>query len=126
MSASYQAVGWNRQKMIYDGVMLAGSVSFLTVFSLVSWATQPELTVETALIRAFGSLAFVLLHLILIIGPLARLDRRFLPLLYNRRHARVPGRQHHGRAGAALGPPGWIGTDPAGPTRTPGIGDFEG
>ncbi len=67
MSVSYQAVGWNRQKKIYDGVMLAGSVSFLTVFSLVSWATQPALTVETALIRAFGSLAFVLLHVILVI-----------------------------------------------------------
>ncbi len=89
MSVSYQAVGWNRQKKIYDGVMLGGSVSFLAIFSLVSWATQPALTFETAFIRAFGSLAFVLLHLILVIGPLARLDRRFLPLLYNRRHLGV-------------------------------------
>src|SRR5262249_51922503 len=37
-------------------------------------------------IRAFGSCAFVMLTVILCIGPLARLDRRFLPLLYNRRH----------------------------------------
>jgi nitrite reductase/ring-hydroxylating ferredoxin subunit/DMSO/TMAO reductase YedYZ heme-binding membrane subunit len=36
--------------------------------------------------RAFGSCAFLMLSLILCIGPLARLDRRFLPLLYNRRH----------------------------------------
>ena len=35
---------------------------------------------------AFGSCAFVMLTVILSIGPLARLDRRFLPLLYNRRH----------------------------------------
>jgi nitrite reductase/ring-hydroxylating ferredoxin subunit/DMSO/TMAO reductase YedYZ heme-binding membrane subunit len=35
---------------------------------------------------AFGTCAFLLLTLILCIGPLARLDRRFLPLLYNRRH----------------------------------------
>src|SRR5207247_10385534 len=37
-------------------------------------------------IRAFGSCAFFMLTIILSIGPLARLDRRFLLLLYNRRH----------------------------------------
>jgi nitrite reductase/ring-hydroxylating ferredoxin subunit/DMSO/TMAO reductase YedYZ heme-binding membrane subunit len=37
-------------------------------------------------IWAFGSAAFLMLTAILAIGPLARLDRRFLPLLYNRRH----------------------------------------
>ena len=37
-------------------------------------------------IKAFGTCAFVMLTIILMIGPLARLDRRFLPLLYNRRH----------------------------------------
>ena len=31
----------------------------------------------------------LLLHVILSIGPLARIDRRFLPLLYNRRHMGV-------------------------------------
>ena len=36
--------------------------------------------------RAFGSCAFLLLSIVLAIGPLARIDRRFLPLLYNRRH----------------------------------------
>src|SRR5947209_7282539 len=37
-------------------------------------------------IKAFGSCAFTMLTIILSIGPLARLDPRFLPLLYNRRH----------------------------------------
>ena len=37
-------------------------------------------------IKAFGTCAFVMLTIILMIGPLARLDPRFLPLLYNRRH----------------------------------------
>ena len=36
--------------------------------------------------RAFGSAGFLMLTVILAIGPLARLDTRFLPLLYNRRH----------------------------------------
>ena len=57
--------------------------------------TQPAITIETTLIHAFGILAFVLLHVILVIGPLTRLDRRFLPLLYNSRHTwphpRIPG-----------------------------------
>ena len=36
--------------------------------------------------QAFGTCAFVMLTIILLIGPLARLSPRFLPLLYNRRH----------------------------------------
>jgi methionine sulfoxide reductase heme-binding subunit len=44
---------------------------------------------EILVMRALGTCAFVLLHVILCIGPLARLDRRWLPLLYNRRHLGV-------------------------------------
>jgi hypothetical protein len=33
--------------------------------------------------------AFLLLHIVLCIGPLCRLDPKFLPLLYNRRHLGV-------------------------------------
>ena len=39
--------------------------------------------------RASAPRALLLLHVILCIGPLCRLDRRFLPLLYNRRHLGV-------------------------------------
>jgi nitrite reductase/ring-hydroxylating ferredoxin subunit/DMSO/TMAO reductase YedYZ heme-binding membrane subunit len=39
--------------------------------------------------RALATCAFLLLNIILCIGPLARIDRRFLPLLYNRRHLGV-------------------------------------
>jgi sulfoxide reductase heme-binding subunit YedZ len=41
------------------------------------------------LIRALAAAAFTLLNVILCIGPLARLNPRFLPLLYNRRHLGV-------------------------------------
>jgi nitrite reductase/ring-hydroxylating ferredoxin subunit/DMSO/TMAO reductase YedYZ heme-binding membrane subunit len=41
------------------------------------------------LIRSLGAAAFSLLNVVLCIGPLARIDRRFLPLLYNRRHLGV-------------------------------------
>jgi DMSO/TMAO reductase YedYZ heme-binding membrane subunit/nitrite reductase/ring-hydroxylating ferredoxin subunit len=39
--------------------------------------------------RALGTCAILLLHVILCIGPLARLDRRTAPFLYNRRHLGV-------------------------------------
>ena len=89
MSLGYGAVGWNRQKRLYDGVMLALVLAYLLVFVAVSRALRPEGTLETALIRALGTAAFMLLHVALSIGPLCRLDRRFLPLLYNRRHMGV-------------------------------------
>ena len=89
MSVQYQAVGWNRQKRIYDLVLAAGILTYLTMFVGLGAILYPTATAETLLIRGFGTLALVLLHVILCIGPLCRLDRRFLPLLYNRRHLGV-------------------------------------
>lgn len=89
MSVSYQAVGWNRQKKIYDAWLAAGVVVYLGLFVGVGFVLRPDATAETMLIRAFGTAAFLLLHVILAIGPLCRLDPRFLPLLYNRRHMGV-------------------------------------
>lgn len=89
MSVAYQAVGWNRQKRIYDLWLAVGVLLYLGLFLGVGAATHPEATIETLLIRALGSGAFLLLHVILVIGPLARIDPRFLPLLYNRRHLGV-------------------------------------
>jgi nitrite reductase/ring-hydroxylating ferredoxin subunit/DMSO/TMAO reductase YedYZ heme-binding membrane subunit len=89
MSVAYQAVGWNRQKKIYDRLLLGGVVLYLGTFVGLTLGLNPDATAEAALIRAFGTSALLLLHIILSIGPLARLDRRFLPLLYNRRHLGV-------------------------------------
>ena len=89
MSVQYRAVGWNRQKRIYDSVLIAASLLYLAIFAGAGALLYPAATAETLLIRGFGTLALVLLHVILCIGPLCRLDRRFLPLLYNRRHLGV-------------------------------------
>ncbi len=89
MGLEYRAVQWNRQKRIYDFVLAGGVGAFLILFAVLSKVLFPFVTDEIMLIRAFGAAAFVLLHVILCIGPLCRLDRRFLPLLYNRRHAGV-------------------------------------
>jgi len=89
MSHAYRAVGWNRQKKLYDRTLLLGVALFLLVFLGLGALLRPNATAETLMIRAFGLAAFVLLHVVLVIGPLCRLDRRFLPLLYNRRHMGV-------------------------------------
>src|SRR5262245_4233627 len=89
MSVSYQAVGWNRTKKIYDGILAAGLLVYLGLFVGIGSIVHPNTTAETLLIRGLGTAALLLLHVILCIGPLCRLDRRFLPLLYNRRHLGV-------------------------------------
>ena len=89
MSHQYAAIGWNRQKRLYDLVLLAGILSYLGIFIALGNLLFPFATAETLIIRAAGSAAFLLLHIVLCIGPLCRLDSRFLPLLYNRRHLGV-------------------------------------
>jgi sulfoxide reductase heme-binding subunit YedZ len=89
MSAGYVAVGWSPGKRRYDAVVFGAAALFLATFVGVGLWVRPEITAETLLIRAFGTLALTLLHVVLAIGPLARLDGRFLPLLWNRRHLGV-------------------------------------
>ena len=89
MSHAYKPVLWNRTKLIYDGILLFAIAAYLTIFMTVAPRLSPAVRlVEPPIyeMRAYGSCAFLLLSLILAIGPLARIDRRFLPLLYNRRH----------------------------------------
>ncbi|NQV72539.1 ferric reductase-like transmembrane domain-containing protein [bacterium] len=89
MGHTYKAVGFNRQKYIYDGVVLGGIVLYLALFMGIGLSQFEHITAETLIIRALSTSAFVLLHVILSIGPLARIDNRFLPFLYNRRHLGV-------------------------------------
>ena len=89
MSAQYRTVLWNRQKKIYDATLLTAIVLYLGLFVGLGLALRPQATAETLIIRALGTAALLSLHIVLSIGPLARLNRRFLPLLYNRRHLGV-------------------------------------
>ena len=86
MSTTYRSVHWNRQKRLYDIVLAAIVIAGVGSFVGTSLALKSGITAETLIIRATALTALILLHFILCIGPLARLDRRFLPLLYNRRH----------------------------------------
>ncbi len=89
MSVRYQAVGWNPQKRKIDLVAATSVGLFLVVFGAVTRWRSPAMSLEIVLIRGLATAAYLLLHVILLIGPLTRLDRRFLPLLYNRRHLGV-------------------------------------
>ncbi len=89
MSHSYKPVQWNRTKLIYDAFLLAGVAAYLLIFLEIAPLLSPAVRlVEPPIyeMRAYGSCAFLMLSIVLAIGPLARIDRRFLPLLYNRRH----------------------------------------
>ncbi len=89
MSVIYDPVHWTPHKKLYDQIMLAFVGLYLLLFAGLQTQVHPEGTLETLAIRATGTLSFLMLHIILCIGPLCRLDKRFLPLLYNRRHLGV-------------------------------------
>ncbi len=89
MSVSYTSILWNRQKKTYDLGILIVVVSFTILFFVGHALFHPNATFVTVFIRNFGLLAFLLLHIILIIGPLVRISSRFLIILYNRRHLGV-------------------------------------
>ncbi len=89
MSVKYKPIIWNRQIIIYDAILVISLALYIYLFVFVSKSIDPDIDLKGVNIRAYGSAAFLLLHVILAIGPLARLNPRFLPLLYNRRHLGV-------------------------------------
>ncbi len=89
MSVAYRAVNWTRHKRNYDLTLVLGAIGLLGSYSITTLWLRPDVTAETVAIRAFGLTAFFMLHVVLVIGPLTRIDRRLLPLLYNRRHLGV-------------------------------------
>ncbi|MEM8849484.1 MAG: Rieske 2Fe-2S domain-containing protein [Pseudomonadota bacterium] len=89
MSVKYIPVQWNPNKWLYDAALIVGVGLFLWVFLYVTPETLSHdfpINPQIHNARAFGACAFVMLTVILCIGPLARIHPRFLPLLYNRRH----------------------------------------
>ena len=92
MSHGYVPVNWNRRKQIYDVCVWLCVAVYIALFLGVSnmlYRGTDSITIQILLMRAFSTCAFLMLTVILCIGPLARINRRFLPLLYNRRHLGV-------------------------------------
>jgi nitrite reductase/ring-hydroxylating ferredoxin subunit/DMSO/TMAO reductase YedYZ heme-binding membrane subunit len=92
VSIRYAPVKWNRNKRVYDLVIAGAVAAYLVVFlafGALVWTGDEAISFPVLLMRALGTCAFLMLHVVLCIGPLARLDRRLLPLVYNRRHLGV-------------------------------------
>ena len=92
MTNSYTWVQWNPHKKKYDIFLAACCLLYIGAFAgISSLAYQGEhaLSIMVVLIRAFSTLALVLLHIILCIGPMSRFTTLVAPLLYNRRHLGV-------------------------------------
>ena len=92
MNVPYRAVQWTRKKLLFDLALVSGAFLYLAVFVAVSLGSQwtPDyVEAGTVAARAFGTLAIILFHGVLLIGPLARLNPSFLALLPHRRHAGV-------------------------------------
>lgn len=89
MSAEYTSILWSRQKKKYDRILWTGILLLIISFIGFQLILHPDITPQTIIIRSTALTAVILLHIILAIGPLCRLDTRFLPLLYNRRHLGV-------------------------------------
>ncbi len=89
MGLTYQAIHWNKTKKIYDKYIGLVLLFLVIPFIALQFLFYPDITIETLIIRSTAFVAIVLLHIILMIGPLTRLDDRFYPLLYNRRHLGV-------------------------------------
>jgi len=89
---AYRAVQWNHHKRIYDLTIASLVLLFVCSFVVLGRIFFPapeDISIPVLLIRALGVCAILMLHLILIIGPLARLTPLASPLLYNRRHLGV-------------------------------------
>ncbi|MEM7625169.1 MAG: ferric reductase-like transmembrane domain-containing protein [Planctomycetota bacterium] len=93
MSHAYRAVQWNKHKKVYDLILVGAVALYLAAFVGVTsalYSGEHALAPLQLIIRATGTCAILLLHLILCIGPLHRLwPERFAALLYNRRHLGV-------------------------------------
>jgi len=89
MSIGFKAVQWNRRKLVYDAILVAGVVLFIGAFMTIGALRNPPPDTAAWInlrIKALGTCAFTMMTIILMVGPLARFSLRFLPLLYNRRH----------------------------------------
>lgn len=92
MAHGYRAVTWSPFKKAFDVALVAGVAVFLIAFIAAGALTTPKgesFSEIQLLMSALGACAFAMLHLVLAIGPLARLSPRFKPILFNRRHLGV-------------------------------------
>jgi hypothetical protein len=68
MSVGFKAVQWNRQKYLYDGILIAAVALFIGAFMTTGALRNPPADLPAWInlrIKAFGTCAFVMLTIIL-------------------------------------------------------------
>ena len=86
---AHKFISWTPFKKRYDKILVGLILTYLLVFVGVQLYLYPNTLPPLIIIKPTGTLAIIMLFFILSIGPLSRLDKRFLPVLYNRRHLGV-------------------------------------
>ncbi len=86
---AHKFISWTPFKKRYDKILVGLILTYLLVFVGVQLYLYPNTLPPLIIIKSTGTLAIIMLFFILSIGPLSRLDKRFLPVLYNRRHLGV-------------------------------------
>ncbi|MCL4784307.1 MAG: ferric reductase-like transmembrane domain-containing protein [Bryobacterales bacterium] len=92
MTTPYRAIQWTKQKAYFDLALLCAVFLYLTLFTAISLAriARPDYPEIGAVVsRALATLALLLLHFVLAIGPLSRINPAFVVLIPHRRHLGV-------------------------------------
>lgn len=88
MSASPNG-SWPQRTRFYDAAILAFIVLSAAAFCATTLTLHPDTPILALALRCSAFMALYLLHVVLCLGPLARLSPRFLALRYDRRHLGV-------------------------------------
>ena len=82
MSVGFRAVQWNRKKLVYDGVLIVAVSFFIAGFARIHWQLHPPSNLPDAIdidLPSVPACAFLMLTVVLSIGPLARINATSSP-----------------------------------------------
>ena len=54
MSVGFRAVQWNRDKLVYDGILIAAVALFIAGFAAIYWQLHPPKNCRTRSISGFA------------------------------------------------------------------------
>ncbi|MBX3177555.1 MAG: Rieske 2Fe-2S domain-containing protein [Candidatus Hydrogenedentes bacterium] len=80
---------WSVRTRYYDAAIVAFIVLSAAAFCATTLTLHPDTPILALALRCSAFMALYLLHVVLCLGPLARLNPRFLALRYDRRHLGV-------------------------------------
>jgi len=89
MGATFKMISWTPFKKRFDIIMAIMIALYLIIYAGSLFFLYPNIQPQLLIIKSTGSLSVIMIHFILMLGPLSRINKKILPLLYNRRHLGV-------------------------------------